>query len=233
MKYIVANFKLNGNTQFFKSYFKEIKKYVKKPTNMMFAMPNCYLHLSKGLSNFIVGAQNISHKSSGACTGEISAEMARDLGAQFCLVGHSECRKRGETDNQIEQKLKLAKQNGLTSILCIGEALDEKPVFRQVLKRQLQVLENVGIDNIIIAYEPVWAIGTNKTATTRDIKSVHGFIKKFVLEKYGKDVPVLYGGSVNAINSRDILGLDVVDGVLVGGASLNALNFSSIYKSQL
>ncbi len=231
MKYIVANFKLNGNTQFFKSYFKEIKKYVKKPINMMFAMPNCYLHLSS-LGNFTIGAQNISHKSSGACTGEISAEMAKDLGAKFCLVGHSECRKRGETDNQIEQKLKLSRQNGLTSILCIGETLDEKLAFRQVLKRQLEVLENVDKDNIIIAYEPVWAIGTNKTATTRDIKAVHGFIKKYLMEKYGKAVPVLYGGSVNAINSRDILKLDVVDGVLVGGASLNALNFSNIYKSQ-
>lgn len=232
MKYIVANFKLNGNTQFFRSYFREIKKYIKKPTNLMFAMPNCYLHLSKALLSYSIGAQNISHKPSGACTGEISAEMAKDLGAQFCLVGHSECRKRGETDNQIEQKLKLAKQNGLTSILCIGETLDEKPVFRQVLKRQLQVLDNAEIDNIILAYEPVWAIGTNKTATTRDIKSVHSFIKKYIMEKFGKDVPVLYGGSVNATNSREILKLDMVDGVLVGGASLNALNFSNIYKSQ-
>lgn len=232
MKYIVANFKLNGNTQFFKSYFREIKKYIKKPTNMMFAMPNCYLHLSKALPQFVLGAQNISHKLNGACTGEISVEMAKDLGAQFCLVGHSECRKRGETENQIEQKLKLAEQNNLTSILCIGETLDEKPNFRQVLKGQLQVLENVGLDNVIIAYEPVWAIGTNKTATIRDIKSVHSFIKKYITEKFGKDVPVLYGGSVNANNSREILKLEVVDGVLVGGASLNALNFCEIYKSQ-
>lgn len=232
MKYIVANFKLNGNTQFFKSYFRELKKYVKKPSQMWFAVPNCYLHLSKVLPNFAIGAQNICHKSSGACTGEISAEMAKDLGAQFCLVGHSECRKRGETDNQIEQKLKLSRQNGLTSILCIGETIDEKSAFRQVLKRQLEVLKNVDIDNIIIAYEPVWAIGTNKTATTRDIKTVHSFIKKYLMEKYEKAVPVLYGGSVNANNSREILKLDVVDGVLVGGASLNALNFSNIYKSQ-
>lgn len=232
MKYVVANFKMNGSTTFFKSYFKDLKKHIAKPEKMWFALPNCYLHLSDSLSKFTIGAQNISHKNSGAYTGEISAKMVTDLGAKFCLIGHSECRKRGETDGQIAQKLALAQQNNLVSILCVGESLEDKPKFRQIIKRQLAVLNDLTIDNIIIAYEPVWAIGTGKTATIKDIERVHKFIKQYILQQFDKNIAVIYGGSVNENNSREILQMQVADGVLVGGASLDASGFAKIYNSQ-
>ena len=236
MKYIAANFKLNGDLQFIEDYSKKLNKLIKKPTNMLIALPFVYLNNAKSLSKngVLVGAQNLSEYESGAYTGEISAKMIADVGAQFVLVGHSERRHVfGETNQQIAQKIKQAIKNNLKVILCVGEKLEDKTKYKSVISAQLKsALEGVDLSNVIIAYEPVWAIGTGEVATTKDIIKVHFFIKEFVKKNYSVNLPVLYGGSVKPANSAEILKLDVVDGVLVGGASLKPADFVDIYNSQ-
>ena len=236
MKYIAANFKLNGDLQFIEDYSKKLNKLIKKPTNMLIALPFIYLNNAKALSKngVLVGAQNLSEYEAGAYTGEISAKMIADVGAQFVLVGHSERRHVfGETNEQIAQKIKQAIKNNLKVVLCVGEKLEDKSKYKSVIAAQLKsALAGVNLSNIIIAYEPVWAIGTGKVATTKDIVKVHSFIKEFVLKNYSVNLPVLYGGSVKPANSAEILKLDVVDGVLVGGASLKPADFVDIYNSQ-
>ena len=236
MKYIAANFKLNGDLQFIEDYSKKLNKLIKKPTNMLIALPFVYLNNAKTLSKngVLVGAQNLSEYEAGAYTGEISAKMIADVGAQVVLVGHSERRHVfGETNQQIAQKIKQAIKNNLKVVLCVGEKLEDKSKYKSVISAQLKsALAGVNLSNIIIAYEPVWAIGTGKVATTKDIVKVHSFIKEFVLKNYSVNLPVLYGGSVKPANSAEILKLDVVDGVLVGGASLKPADFVDIYNSQ-
>ena len=236
MKYIAANFKLNGDLQFIEDYSKKLNKLIKKPTNMLVALPFVYLNNAKALSKnrVLVGAQNLSEYEAGAYTGEISAKMIADVGAQFVLVGHSERRHVfGEINEQIAQKIKQAIKNNLKVVLCVGEKLEDKSKYKSVIAAQLKsALAGVNLSNIIIAYEPVWAIGTGKVATTKDIVKVHSFIKEFVLKNYSVNMPVLYGGSVKPANSAEILKLDVVDGVLVGGASLKPADFVDIYNSQ-
>lgn len=236
MKYIVANFKLNGNNGFINDYLKHINKLVKKPTNMLIALPSPYLYMANAFAknNIMVGSQNISEYTSGAYTGEVSASMVADLGASFTLIGHSERRNVfGEEFCQISNKIQVATKAGLKVILCVGEKLEDKSKYKSVIGAQLKsALTNADLSNIIIAYEPVWAIGTGKVATLNDIVKVHKYIKDYIQKNYGVNMPVLYGGSVKASNSKDILSLDVVDGVLVGGASLKPDEFNCIYKSQ-
>ena len=236
MKYIVANFKLNGDLQFIDDYAKELNKKVKNPTNMFIALPHIYLHIKHYFDHnaIKIGAQNVSAYQKGAYTGEVSAQMLSDIGADFVIIGHSERRHVfGETNEQIAQKVRIALESGLKVILCVGEKLEEKTKYRSVILSQLKTaLKDVDLTNVIIAYEPVWAIGTGKVATAKDIVRVHAFIKKFVKDNYGVEMPVLYGGSVKPGNSSEILKLKEVDGVLVGGASLKAEEFSQIYLSQ-
>lgn len=236
MKYIVANFKLNGDSQFLKQYCTDINNFVNNPQNMLISLPSAYLHFAEHFArnSIAVGAQNISEYTSGAYTGEISANMVVDLGATFTIIGHSERRHIfGETNQQIANKIQVALNSGLKVILCVGEKLEDKENYKTIIANQLQsALENVDLGNIIIAYEPVWAIGTGEVATTEDIIRVHDFIKQYVLQHFNKNVAVLYGGSVKPSNSAEILALNQVDGVLVGGASLKAKEFSDIYKSQ-
>jgi len=236
MKYIVANFKLNGDSQFISDYFKKLNKLIKKPKRMMVALPYIYLNSAKMLTKngIAIGAQNVSEYEAGAYTGEVSAKMLADIGANFVIVGHSERRHVfGETNEQIAQKVKQALKNNLQVILCVGEKLEDKTKYKSVISAQLKTaLQGVDLSNIIIAYEPVWDIGTGKVATIKDIVKVHTFIKEMVNKNYGADVPVLYGGSVKPSNSNEILKLSVVDGVLVGGASLKTQDFADIYNSQ-
>ena len=236
MKYIVANFKLNGSIEFIKNYCKDINNIVNNPNNMWIALPNVYLNFAKDFAknNIVIGAQNISAYNSGAYTGEVSAQMAKDVGAQFTLIGHSERRHIfGESNEQIAKKIQLATQNNLKVILCVGEKLEEKAKYKSVIASQLKLaLQNADLSNIIIAYEPVWAIGTGKVATIKDIIKVHDYIKGYLQKYFGTELPVLYGGSVKASNSKEILSLSQVDGVLVGGASLKAEEFAKIYFSQ-
>lgn len=178
-----------------------------------------------------VGVQNIWTEDKGAFTGENSAPMAKDAGARYVLVGHSERRHIfGETDEQTAKKVAAAVRNGLTPILCVGELLAEREqgITDDVVVRQLRTgLHAVSSDAIAamaIAYEPVWAIGTGRTATPDDASAVHAVVREALGEiagSGGKATPILYGGSVNAGNARSLLDAPGVDGLLVGGASLD------------
>jgi triosephosphate isomerase (TIM) len=173
-----------------------------------------------------VAAQNVHWDREGAFTGEVSAPMLRELGVYGAIVGHSERRQLfGETDEMVAKRAKAALEAGLSVIACVGETEAEREGGETgaVLRRQVSVLEDE--DNLVVAYEPVWAIGTGKTATPELAQEAHGFIKGLL------DVPVLYGGSVKPENAAELLGLPGVDGALVGGASLDVESFAAICLS--
>jgi len=187
-----------------------------------------------------LGVQNIHTEPKGAFTGESSAAMAKDAGAHYALVGHSERRHVfGETDEATARKVALAVQTGLTAMLCIGEKWEERErghtddvVLRQ-LRAGVSLIDSETRRKLMIAYEPVWAIGTGKTATPADASAVHAVIRRELATLCGSeanaaDVPVLYGGSVNKDNARSLLDARDVDGLLVGGASLDASGWSAI-----
>lgn len=197
--------------------------------------------LLKG-SSVMLGAQNMHEEESGAFTGEVSASMIKSTGSRYVILGHSERRTIfKESDQLINKKLKAALKSGLKPIFCIGETLDEreKNITNDVLKRQITVgLEGIpesDMKNIIIAYEPVWAIGTGKTATPAQAEDAHNFIRNLVKEKYSKnaadDVIIQYGGSVKPDNSGILLSQPDIDGALVGGACLKADSFIAIIRS--
>jgi triosephosphate isomerase (TIM) len=192
-------------------------------------------------SDIEVGVQNIHGEDKGAFTGENSAPMARDAGASYVLVGHSERRHVfGETDAQTNTKVKAAFRAGLTPMLCIGELLSEREAGQTeavVLRQLLAGIEGVEpgqVASMMFAYEPVWAIGTGKTATPQDASEVHGAIMaalKAAIGERAMGVPVLYGGSVNRGNVESLLAAPDVDGVLVGGASLDADGWNAIVRA--
>ena len=170
-----------------------------------------------------VAAQNVHWEREGAFTGEVSAPMLRELGVYGAIVGHSERRQYfGETDETVAKRAKAALEAGLSVIACVGETETQREAgeTEDVLRRQVSVLE--GEDNLVVAYEPVWAIGTGKTATPELAQEAHAFIKGLL------DVPVLYGGSVKPENAGELLELPDVDGALVGGASLDVESFAAI-----
>ena len=163
-----------------------------------------------------VGGQNVSDEDSGAFTGEVSVKMLKDVGASYVIIGHSERRAiYGETNDFIAKKVSKAMEEGLTPILCIGETLDEKPNVETVLAKQLDesIPQGVDLAKLIIAYEPVWAIGTGEVASLEDIETTHKFIKEHLQKTQGGTVPLLYGGSVKPGNAADILNTVNVDGV--------------------
>jgi len=188
-----------------------------------------------------VGVQNIWTEDKGAFTGENSAPMAKDAGARFVLVGHSERRHVfGETDEQTAKKCAAAARSGLVPILCVGELLSEREAgtTNAVVLRQLRTglgdLSPDVVSAMAIAYEPVWAIGTGRTATPNDASAVHAEIRRALAERVGKaasEVPILYGGSVNSGNARALLAAGEVDGLLVGGASLDIGGWAQICET--
>jgi triosephosphate isomerase len=188
-----------------------------------------------------VGAQNIFAEDKGAFTGETSAPMVKDAGARYVLVGHSERRHVfGETDAQTAKKCAAAERNGLTPILCVGELLAERDAGRthDVVLRQLDAgiaeLSNDTLASMAIAYEPVWAIGTGRTATPADASEVHAQLRARLAKRIGEAaqrVPILYGGSVNTGNAKALLAAIGVNGLLVGGASLDVETWASICAS--
>lgn len=192
-------------------------------------------------SDIRVGVQNVHWEAKGAYTGEVSASMARDAGAHYALVGHSERRHVfGETDQDTGKKVAACFRAGLTPMLCVGEKLEEREsgetdivVLRQ-LRAGLSGIDPVQIAHVLIAYEPVWAIGTGKNATPDDASRVHRLIryelKLMVPEKYTA-IPILYGGSVNRGNAAQLRGAQEVEGLLVGGASLDPEAWSSIVRA--
>ena len=192
-------------------------------------------------SQIHLSAQNLSDKAEGAYTGEVSARMLADAGCAYVIIGHSERRTLyGEKDAVINTKIKIALVSGLKPIFCIGETLDEREENRtfNVIERQIKEgLNNLITDDIrrlVIAYEPVWAIGTGKTATQEQAQEVHAYIRHLMENAYGKniatDVPVIYGGSVNPKNIAILMAERDIDGALVGGASLEIDSFIRIIK---
>jgi triosephosphate isomerase (TIM) len=190
-------------------------------------------------SNVLLSAQNMYYEDKGAFTGEVSPTMLKDLGCTYVIIGHSERRKYfHEGDEEVNLKVKKSLTTGLTPIMCVGETEEErvKGITKDVIGRQInQGLNGVDkIDNIVIAYEPIWAIGTGKVATTAQAQEVHAFIRGILKDKFGdnsaNDVCILYGGSVTKDNIGDLISMDDIDGALVGGASLKADGFLGIIK---
>jgi triosephosphate isomerase (TIM) len=185
-----------------------------------------------------VGVQNLHWESQGAFTGETSPTMAREAGAEFALVGHSERRHVfGETDDETARKVAAARNAGLVPVLCVGETIEERRAGRleEVILRQLDAglrdLGDADLAHLLIAYEPVWAIGTGETATPDDAAQAHGLLRARLQERVGDraaTLPILYGGSVKPDNATALLAADDVDGVLVGGASLDPRDFAKI-----
>ena len=197
-------------------------------------------------SNIKLGAQDCSFFDHGAFTGQVSVEMIIDAGCEYVILGHSERRIIcNETSEEVSKKLLKSFSLGLNTIICIGENLQDREdkTYLSVLKNQIKLsLSNFDkldfnfLNNkLIIAYEPIWAIGTGKVATEENINEVHGFIKNFITDylKTKIDIPVIYGGSVNEDNSKDIFKIDNVDGVLVGGASLKSKSFLKIIENSI
>jgi len=213
---------------------------------VIFAVPYPYLLMTRSEveeeSNYFAAAQNCYHKKSGAFTGEVSAEMIHSIGIHYCVVGHSERREYfSESNTILAEKVNLCLQNFITPIFCCGEPLNIREAGTQndfvamQLNESLFHLQGITIKNIIIAYEPIWAIGTGKTASTDQAQEMHAYIRSVLTSRYGDDIAsqisILYGGSVKANNSKEIFGCPDVDGGLVGGASLVAADFNEIIRS--
>ncbi len=193
-------------------------------------------------TNIKIGGQNMYYQDEGAFTGEISADMLKDAGCDYVVVGHSERRHVfGETDDEINKKIVKALSKGLVPIFCVGEKLEERnagkteDVVGGQLKEGLAGIEINSAEKLVIAYEPVWAIGTGVTASPEQAEEVHRFIRKFLTDIYGnalaQQIRIQYGGSVKPANADELLGQPNIDGALVGGASLDPDSFTAIIKS--
>jgi len=239
---IAGNWKMNGlrkSSLMISNLIKYIKNKKFKNTDILicppFTIANIFSSLSKK-SNLIIGAQDCSDKESGAFTGDISPEMLKDIDLEMVILGHSERREyHNETSEIIKKKAINALKNKLNVIICVGESLSQKKngktlrIIGDQLKKSLP--DKITSNNLIIAYEPIWAIGSGLIPKNEDIFKVHEFIAKKLVKKYGvkgKKIKILYGGSVNKKNAEDILSIDFVNGALVGGASLRYKDFKSI-----
>ena len=243
--YIAGNWKMNMTPSEGKAFAKELVKALEgSSVKVMVAPPfvtiPAVLEAVKG-SSIIVAAQNMSDNLSGAFTGEVSAKMLKDLGVTNVILGHSERRALyQENDQFINRKVLLALSEGMDVDLCIGETLEEREAgkLEEVLTRQVtEGLKGVSAEqmkHITLAYEPVWAIGTGKTATPEDADAAHAFVRSLVAKLYTKGVAeeliIQYGGSVKASNSKALMSKEHIDGALVGGASLSVEQFLPIVK---
>lgn len=245
---VAGNWKMNKNLEEGVELAQKITTRVKKETNnrMVILCPP-FIHLdelSKIINNTTVflGAQNCASEASGAYTGEISTEMIASTGAKYVIIGHSERRTIfNEQDDTLNKKVKLAIENNLTPIFCIGELLEEREqnIQESVIRKQLEKgvfdLSENDFNTIILAYEPVWAIGTGKTATPEQAQEMHKFIRDQIAQKYSNDTAenttILYGGSCKPSNASDLFQNPDVDGGLIGGASLKADDFLGIVNA--
>lgn len=193
-------------------------------------------------SHVAVGAQNVHFKESGAYTGEIAADMLTDIGAEYVIIGHSERRQYfGETDETVNLRTKAALSGGLKPIVCVGESLAEREagIMDDTVRRQTKLafldIEKSDAEKVVIAYEPIWAIGTGKTATAEQADEVCGIIRDTIAKLYGSDtaekIRIQYGGSMNAGNAAELLSKPNIDGGLIGGASLKPDDFAVIVKA--
>ncbi len=246
-KVIAGNWKMNLDLKESVALISEIKNGLEKIDNIevIVCPPFTSLETAKTLlvnSGIFLGAQNMYFEENGAFTGEISASMLKSVGCQYVIIGHSERRTIfKETDEVINKKLKKAIEHGLKPIFCVGESLDEreKNLTTKIVERQIQIglkeIPQSDLKSIIIAYEPVWAIGTGRTATPDQAQEVHKFIRDLIKDLYDKatadKIIIQYGGSVKPENSGELLSRQDIDGALVGGACLKSASFLDIIKS--
>lgn len=242
---VAGNWKMNKTLQEGIALAKELNEVLANER------PNCdviictpFIHLASvtplvDSAKIGVGAENCADKESGAYTGEVSAAMVASTGAKYVILGHSERRAYyHETPEILKEKVRLALANGLTPIFCVGEVLEEREAGKQnevvygQLAGSLFDLSAEEFSRLIIAYEPVWAIGTGKTATAAQAQEIHAYIRSVIADKYGRDVAdntsILYGGSCKASNARELFANPDVDGGLIGGASLKVADFKGI-----
>jgi len=243
---VAGNWKMNGSAASIDTLMAGIKQCLAEVKQAAVAVCPPYVYIAKVAdlakgTKLAVGAQDINDQESGAHTGEVSGPMLKDVGCRYVIVGHSERRAiYGESDDDTARKFAAARKFGLTPILCVGELLEEREqgITEDVVNRQLDAvikLEGIkAIGEAVIAYEPVWAIGTGKTASPQQAQDVHAFIRAKLakLDKAVADkVQILYGGSVKGSNAVELFGMPDIDGGLIGGASLTADEFLAICRA--
>ncbi len=243
---IAGNWKMNKTAAEAKALVENLKPLVKDFNADIVVCPT-FTSLTAAVeaaagSNVKVGAQNIHWAENGAYTGEISAEMLKEVGVEYVIIGHSERRQYfGETDETVNQRLKAALAAGLKVMVCVGELLEDREggLTEQVLGTQLRGglvgLSKQDMAQVVIAYEPVWAIGTGKTATPEMAEDTHAYVRQVLVELFGSEtaeaVRIQYGGSMKAENSAELVGQPNIDGGLIGGASLQADSFAALIKN--
>ena len=232
MKLVVGNFKMNLTLEEVNEYINYFKG--KNYPNVVFAPSSIYL--SKFVENNLkTSSQDVSFESIGAYTGDVSAIQLKSIGIDYSIVGHSERRKYYSDDKYVNSKLKELINNNITPILCIGESKEEKDngITLNILKKEIDMAFNglSSLDSIIIAYEPIWSIGTGIIPTNDDINETISFIKKYISEKYHTSNKVLYGGSVSNKNINELEKINVIDGYLVGGCSIKKEDFDLLINS--
>ena len=228
MKYIVGNFKMNGDSSMINNWLENFESLSRN--KIIVAPPMSHLYKGKDFPKDIsLAAQNVSQHSSGPYTGQVSVKMLEDLGVKYCILGHSERRSfANESDEEIFKKFCILKESLITPIICIGEPLDIRKNGKHTdfIANQIEKYKHLS-DSIIFAYEPIWAIGSGMVPDKKDIFDMVSFIK----ESFSFSIKVLYGGSISSKNSSEILSIENLDGVLVGGASLNPKEFANIAQS--
>ena len=246
-KVIAGNWKMNKLPNEAIAFIEELASYVKDTQNeVVICVPYTNLFYSLLIAqgtNIKIGAQNMHWESNGAYTGEVSAEMLKSIGVEYVIIGHSERRQYfAETDETVNKKLRKALAVGLKPIVCVGETLEQREqektieIITNQTKLALEGLTEEQVANTIIAYEPIWAIGTGKTATAEDANSAIAQIRNEISKIYGQNtaerVIIQYGGSVKASNATELFSMSDIDGGLVGGASLDAGEFSKIVNAK-
>lgn len=234
---VAGNWKMNGSLALLSSFSKAIE--TNKHVDVVLCVPAPYL-AAAGKGEFAVGAQDCSQFLSGAHTGDVAVDMLKELGVEYVIVGHSERRQdHNESNLVVAEKVKTVIQAGLTPILCCGEPLEvrEQGQVNEFVAAQLsavnEVCSSTFLDNCVIAYEPIWAIGTGKTATPEQAQEVHEFIRNMICEWNPKaqNTRLLYGGSVNAGNADELFAKPDIDGGLIGGASMKIEDFAAIISA--
>lgn len=240
--FIAANWKMNKTIPETRGFLKDFIPSVKDAAGVDIVIAPPFISLSAAVgeakgTNIKIASQDVFYEEKGAFTGEVSPGMIVDCGCSHVIIGHSERRQYfNENDEIINKKIKASKKNGLGVIFCIGEALEQREAGKtfDVLNRELEGgLKDIEGDNIVVAYEPVWAIGTGKTATPEQAQEVHAYIRKKIRVLYGNkadEIRIIYGGSVTPENVDSLMACEDVDGALVGGASLKVESFTRIVK---
>ncbi|MTI15714.1 triose-phosphate isomerase [Rhodobacteraceae bacterium RKSG542] len=241
---VAGNWKMNGNPQSVEEFRKMAEGYTPElaaKVELLICPPAVFLAQLANENSISVGAQNCHSAVSGAHTGDISAEMIKSVGGTAVIVGHSERREGyGETDADVAAKAEAAWRAGITAVVCIGESLEQREAGETIAVVTEQITKSLPdattSENTVVAYEPIWAIGTGKTPTAQDVADVHKALRDSLVERFGEDgskIRLLYGGSVKPSNADELLNLANVNGALVGGASLKADDFLGIAGAYL